>query len=206
MSRNSTDPSADAIAQDRMPAIPLDEMDDLQRKYAEEIIKGPRGALYGPFIPLLRSPELMDLAQRMGEYLRFRSAIGHRLSELVILLVARRWTQQVEWHIHAPIALQAGIEPRVVQAIAEGRRPAEMSDDEAIVYDFCDELHANGSVTDLTYNRALTRFGEKGIIDMIGIDGYYTFLAMVMNATRTAVPEGKAGALRPLRERMRECP
>jgi 4-carboxymuconolactone decarboxylase len=206
MSRNSMDPSANAIAQDRMPAIPLGEMDDLQRKYAEEIIKGPRGALYGPFIPLLRSPELMHLAQRMGEYLRFRSAIGNRLSELVILLVARRWTQQVEWHIHEPIALQAGIEPRVVQAIAEARRPAEMSDDEAIVYDFCDELHANGSVSDLTYNRALTRFGEKGIIDMIGIDGYYTFLAMIMNATRTAVPEGKAGALRPLPARLRECP
>lgn len=190
--------SFNVMAQDRMPAIPLEKMNDLQKKYAEEIIKGPRGALYGPFIPLIRSPELMDKAQRMGEYLRYKSAIGNKLSELVILIVARRWTQQVEWHIHDLIALKAGIKPEVVKAIAEGRRPSGMAEDEDIVYEFCDELHANKSVSDTTYNRALARFGEQGVIDMLGINGYYTFLAMIMNATRTAVPDGKAGALQPL--------
>lgn len=182
---------------DRMPAIPLDKMTDLQRQYAEAIIKGPRGALYGPFIPLIRSPELMDSAQRMGDYLRYKSAIGNQLGELVILIVARRWTQQVEWSIHEPIALQAGIEPEVVMAIAEGRRPAGLSADEEIVYDFCDEINANRCVSDTTYESAVTRFGEQGVIDMLGLNGYYTFLSMIMNGARTAVPDGKAGALQP---------
>ena len=184
-----------AVAQDRMPAIPLEKMNDLQKKYAEEIIKGPRGALYGPFVPLIRSPELMDRAQRMGEYLRFKSAIGNKLSELVILVVARQWTQQVEWYIHEPIAIKAGIKPEVVRAIAEGRRPTGMPEDEEIVYDFCSELHANKSISDATYNRALASFGEQGIMDMLGINGYYTFLAMIMNGTRTAVPDGKPAPL-----------
>ncbi len=184
-----------AIAQDRMPAIPLEKMNDVQKKFAEEIIKGPRGALYGPFVPLIRSPELMDRAQRMGEYLRFKSAIGNKLSELVILVVARQWTQQVEWYIHEPIAIKVGIKPEVVRAIAEGRRPAGMPEDEEIVYDFCSELHANKSISDATYNRALARFGEQGIMDMLGINGYYTFLAMIMNGTRTAVPDGKPAPL-----------
>ncbi len=187
-----------AVAQDRMPAIPLEKMNDHQKKYAEEIIKGPRGALYGPFVPLIRSPELMDRAQRMGEYLRFKSAIGNKLSELVILVVARQWTQQVEWYIHEPIAIKAGIKPEVVRAIAEGRRPTGMPEDEEIVYDFCSELHANKSISDATYNRALASFGEQGIMDMLGINGYYTFLAMIMNGTRTAVPDGKPAPLQAL--------
>lgn len=186
-----------AIAQDRMPAIPLEKMTDLQRKYAEEIIKGPRGALYGPFIPLIRSPELMDSAQRMGEHLRFKSAIGHKLSELVMLVVARQWTQQVVWAIHEPIAIKAGIKPELVKAIAEGQRPAGMAEDEEIVYDFCIELHSNKSISDTTYSRALARFGEQGLMDMLGLNGYYTFLAMVMNGARTSVPDGKPALLKP---------
>src|SRR5512136_2594196 len=181
--------SLGAFAQDRMPAIPLEKMTDLQKKYAEEIIKGPRGALYGPFVPLIRSPELMDRAQRMGEYLRYKSAIGTRLSELVILITARQWTQQVEWAIHEPIAIKSGIKGEIVSAIADGRYPTGMSADEQIVYDFCTELHVNKSISDSTYERALKRFGERGVIDMLGINGYYTFLAMIMNGTRTAVPD-----------------
>jgi 4-carboxymuconolactone decarboxylase len=185
------------IAQDRMPAIPLDKMTDLQKKYAEEIIKGPRGALYGPFVPLIRSPELMDRAQRMGEHLRFKSAIGNKLSELVILIVARQWTQQVEWYIHDPIAIKVGIKPETMRDIAEGRRPTGMSEDEEIVYDFCTELHVNKSISDATYDRAVKRFGEQGVMDMLGINGYYTLLAMIMNGTRTAVPDGKPAPLKP---------
>ena len=189
--------SLGAFAQDRMPAIPLDKMNALQKKYAEEIIKGPRGALYGPFIPLIRSPELMDRSQKIGEYLRYKSAIGTRLSEFVILIVARQWTQQVEWAIHEPIALKEGIKPDVIKAIADGRRPEGMSADEGILYDFCTELHVNKSISDVTYDRVLKRFGEQGVIDTLGINGYYTFIAMVMNGTRTAVPDNKPGALHP---------
>lgn len=184
------------FAQDRMPSIPLEKMTALQKKYAEEIIKGPRGALYGPFVPLIRSPELMDRAQRVGEYLRYKSAIGTKLSELVILITARQWTQQVEWAIHESIAIKSGINADVVKAIADGRYPMRMSEDEQIVYDFCTELHVNKSVADPTYERAVKRFGEQGVIDMLGINGYYTFLAMIMNGTRTAVPDGKPAPLK----------
>lgn len=188
--------SNSVFAQDRMLTIPFEKMTDLQKKYAEEIIKGPRGALYGPFVPLIRSPELMDRAQRVGEYLRYKSAIGTKLSELVILITARQWTQQVEWAIHEPIAIKSGIKAEVVRAIADGRYPAGMSEDEQIVYDFCTELHVNKSVADATYERAVKRFGEYGVIDMLGINGYYTFLAMIMNGTRTAVPDGKPAPLK----------
>ena len=180
---------------DRLPPLSPDAWTDAQRHAAEAIIRGPRGGLYGPFVPLLRSPELMEHAQRMGEYLRYRSAIGTRLSELVILVIARRWDQHVEWAIHAPIALRAGIAPDVVDAIAHARRPATMSDDEALVYDFTIELNADRAVTDETFERARGRFGEHGVVDLLGLNGYYTLLAMVMNAARTAPPDSDAPPL-----------
>jgi 4-carboxymuconolactone decarboxylase len=189
--------SFNAFAQDRMPPISLDKMNDLQKKYAEEIIKGPRGALYGPFIPLIRSPELMDRSQRIGEYLRYKSAIGTKLTEFVIMIVARQWTQQVIWAIHEPIVLKQGVSPEIIKAIADGRRPVGMSDDEEMLYNFCTELHTNKSITDATYDKVLKRFGEQGVIDTLGINGYYSMIAMVMNATRTAVPDNKPGALQP---------
>jgi 4-carboxymuconolactone decarboxylase len=180
---------------DRMPPLAPEQMNEQQKKYAEEIIKGPRGALYGPFIPLIRSPELMDRAQRVGEYLRYNSAIGNRLSEFAILITSRQWTQQVEWAIHAPIALAAGIHERHIEAIANGKEPTGMSDEENIVYCFCMELHQTKKVSDETYQRAVKTFGEKGVMDLIGINGYYTFLAMVMNTTCTPVPDGKPDTL-----------
>src|SRR5438876_3168360 len=114
---------------DRLPPLPPDVWTEAQRRAAEAIVRGPRGALYGPFVPLLRSPELMECAQRMGEYLRYRSAIGTRLSELVILLIARAWDQQVEWAIHAPIAANVGVAADTIAAIAAGRRPTRLTDD-----------------------------------------------------------------------------
>ena len=165
------------------------ELSEAQRGAAQEIIAGPRGAVYGPFVPLLRSPELMAHAQRMGEYLRFRSAIGGRLSELAILVTARQWDQQVEWAIHAPIAAQVGIPSSVIAAIAARERPADMLVDEAVVHDFCVELHEHKAVSDRVYADALALFGEHGVVDLIGINGYYTLLAMVMNTARTSVPE-----------------
>jgi 4-carboxymuconolactone decarboxylase len=183
----------DAEGADRLPPLPLGGLSEEQQRYAEVIIKGPRGALFGPFVPLIRSPELMDCAQRMGEYLRYRNAIGTRLSELAILVTARQWTQQVEWAIHAPIAAQVGIAPAVIAAIAEGRRPDAMRDDEAAVHDFCVELHSRKAVSDATWAHALAQFGEKGVVDLLGINGYYTFLSMVMNGARTpALPSSAA--------------
>jgi 4-carboxymuconolactone decarboxylase len=186
-----------AAAQDRMPSPSMDQLNAQQRKAAEDIINGPRKALYGPFIPLLRSPELMDRSSKMGEYLRYKSAIGNKLSELVILIVARHWTQQVEWYLHKPIALKVGIKPEVVDAIADGRRPVGLDEDEQIVYDFSTEINTNQGISDATYNRAKARFGDTGVIDMLGVNGYYNFLAIIMNGVRTENPDTKVEPLKP---------
>jgi 4-carboxymuconolactone decarboxylase len=180
-------------AQDRLPAIPAEKLTDAQERAVAEF-KALRKVddVFGPFVPLLRSPELMSRASAMGEYLRFRSSLPLRLSEFAILIAARQWTSQYAWQVHYPIAMKAGLSPAVALAIAEGRRPEGMIEDEAIVHDFSLELHRNQSVSDATYARALARFGEQGVIDTIGIAGYYTLLAMVMNGTRTAVPVNPA--------------
>jgi 4-carboxymuconolactone decarboxylase len=180
---------------DRLGPVPPERMSDAQRAAAQMVIDGPRGALYGPFVPLLRSPELMACAQGMGEYLRYRSAIGTRLSELAILITARQWNQQVEWAIHAPIAAANGIDAAAIAAIAARRRPSGMPDDETAVYDFCIELHEQRRVSDATYARALALFGEHGVVDLMGINGYYTFLSMVMNAAQTPAPASSAPPL-----------
>jgi 4-carboxymuconolactone decarboxylase len=182
---------------DRLPPLPHERLTDEQRRVAEAIAHGPRGAVYGPFVPLLRSPELADCAQRMGEYLRFRSAIGTRLTELAILMVARHWNQAVEWAIHAPLAEDAGIAATTIAAIATARRPAPMSDDEATIYDFCAELARDKAVTDATFARAVARFGEQGVVDLAGINGYYTMLAMVLNVACTPAPSTPSIALAP---------
>ena len=180
---------------DRLRPIPPDQLTEAQRRAAQAVIEGPRGALYGPFVPLLRSPELLENAQRMGEYLRYRSAIGVRLSELAILVTAREWDQQVEWAIHAPIAQQVGIPANVIAAIARRERPAALLVDEAVVHDFCIELHRHKRVSDRVYDDALALFGEQGVVDLMGVNGYYTFLAMVMNTARTEAPASSAAPL-----------
>ncbi len=187
----------DTFNHDRLPPLPMEQWSVEQRRHAEEIMRGPRGALISPFVPLLRSPELMGHVQRMGEYLRYRNAIGTHLSEIAILVTARAFSQQVEWAIHSPIALAAGVAAETVQAIRQGRRPSRMTDDEALVHDFCIELHRERVVSDTTWERAMARFDERGVVDLIGINGYYTLLAMVMNAARTAVPPTTAAPLPP---------
>ena len=138
------------------------------------------------------SPQLMTQARSMGDYLRYKSAIGNTLSEFVILLTAREWTQDYEWYVHHPIALKSGIKPEVAAAIAEGRRPQGMSDDEEIVYAYVSELQRNHQVSDASFERARARFGEKGVLDIGGIVGYYTLLAIELNAARYAIPaDGK---------------
>ena len=173
---------------DRLPPTDPALWTEAQRACADEIIAGPRGALISPFVPLLRSPELCTHAQRMGEYLRYRSAIGLRLSELAILVTARHWDQQVEWSIHAPIAVREGIAQRIVAAIAEQRTPVFTQADEQIVYEVSRQSLQERRVHDATWAAACAQLGEHGVVDLTGIVGYYTMLSIVMNGAQTPPP------------------
>lgn len=179
-----------------MPPLHPEAMTAAQHEVAREIAAGRRGAVYGPFIPALRSPELTRRLQRVGEYLRFDNTLPPRLREMVILLTAREWTQDFEWDVHAPAALDAGVSQATVTAIAEGRRPDTMRDDEALVWDFTSELQRTRTISDPTYARSVEVLTERGVIDLIGTIGYYTTLAMIMNVARTPLPDGRAPVLR----------
>jgi 4-carboxymuconolactone decarboxylase len=173
-----------AQADDRLPTIPPAQYSPEQKQAAAEFEAARKVPVFGPFEPLMYSPAVMSQARAMGDYLRYKSAIGNTLSELAILLTAREWTQDFEWSVHYPIALKAGIRQDIADSIAEGRRPATLSADEEIVYDYAMELLKNKQVSNLTFERAKTRFGAKGVVDMTGIVGYYTFLAMQLNAAQ----------------------
>ena len=174
---------------DRMPAIPAAEMTEAQRKAAEHFGATRGSGLFGPFVPLLRSPELLKPLQQVGAHCRYHSALGVRLTEFVILLVARALSQSVEWAIHAPIAREAGVAEETIAAILEGRRPTTMSEDEALVHDAVGELRQHHGWSDVTYAAMKARFGEIGVIDLVGTVGYYTTLALVMNVARTEIPD-----------------
>ena len=181
-----------ADERDRLPPIPREALTPEQQRAADALVKGRRGALFGPFVPLLRSPELLDRAQRLGEYLRYDSALPARLRELAILVTARHFRQTFEWHVHAPAGIDAGLASAAIAEIAAGARPHSLKADEAAVYDFCAELHTRHEVRDETYAAALTLLGERGVVDLCGVCGYYGLLALVMNAARTPLPEGVA--------------
>ncbi|MGE3245514.1 MAG: carboxymuconolactone decarboxylase family protein [Beijerinckiaceae bacterium] len=148
------------------------------------------GAFAGPWGIFIRSPELLTLTQRMGEYLRYRCAISGRLSELAILLVARHWSADFEWYAHSKIAVKEGLSQDVVDAIAEGRRPDGLKEDEQIVYDYVSEILTTRRVSDMTFERAKALFGEKALVDICGVTGYYSLLAMTMNVARVQTPDG----------------
>jgi len=181
---------------DRMPPIPRERMTDAQRAAADELIAGPRKGVKGPFVPLLRSPELMARLQRVGEYLRFASALPPRLAEFATLLVARQWTQGFEWGVHVPLAIAAGTDPKTIDALREGGRPATMSAEEALVYDFVAELDAERGVSDARYDAAVAALGEHGVLDLLGLVGYFTTISMVLNVART--PADAPGGVAPL--------
>jgi len=187
-----------ADGQDRMPPIPADRLTDAQKQAIAEFKAARSVDISGPFVPLLRSPEVMSRARAMGDYLRYKSSLPPRLSEFVILLTARRWTQQYEWNAHQPLALQGGLRADIVKAIADGRRPDAMAEDEDAVYTLWDEVQRTQTASDATYARAVGKVGEQGVIDVLGITGYYTMLAMVMNTTRTPLPPGVTPPLGPL--------
>jgi 4-carboxymuconolactone decarboxylase len=182
--------AAPAVAQDRLPPIPAEKYTEAQKKAAAEFAGGRGYEVRGPFVPLIRSPDVMLRAKAMGDHLRFKSALEPRLSEMIILITAREWTQQYEWVAHHDIAIKAGLRKEIADAVAEGRRPVGMAEDEEAAYDMSIEIQRTKRVSDPTWNRAVAKFGEQGVIDLLGINGYYTFLAMTMNAARTGLPAG----------------
>ena len=183
--------SAFALTGERMAEIPLDKMTPAQRAVADAIMSGPRGGLRGPFNTWLRSPELADRLQKVGEYLRFNTSLDKRVNEMAILLTAQFWGSQYEWYAHAPLALKAGLDPAIVAAIGAGRKPENMKDDEAIVWEFTTQLRRDHAVDDATYTRAVAKFGEQGITDLIAVNGYYDVVSMTLNIARVAPPAGE---------------
>jgi len=188
----------DGRSQPRFKVLGESDMNGAQRKVYKEIASGPRGGVRGPFNALLRSPELADRAQKFGEYVRFESSLPERLKEFAILITARHWTAQYEWHSHHAHALKAGLAPQLAADLARGKRPAGMKGDEAAVYDFCSELQEKKSVSDSAFKAAVDQFGERGVVDLIGVTGYYTMVSMVLNVDRHPIPGGAPAPLPPL--------
>ncbi len=187
-------------SQRRFKVLTPSEMTQAQRDLVQNIRSGPRAAVAGsaansndgtlgsPFNVFLRSPELGDHLQKVGSHIRFKSTLGQKLNEMAILITARHWTAQYEWFAHHRLALQAGLDPQVAEAIAQGQRPATMKEDEAIVYNFCQELHTTTRVSDATYKAMVDAFGEQGVMDLIAVNGYYVLVAMTLNVDRTPIP------------------
>jgi 4-carboxymuconolactone decarboxylase len=188
-------------AADRFPILQPEQMTAEQKKTLDAILSGPRGGNAGPeavarvlrggpFNAWLRSPELGDRLQKVGAYIRFDTSLPLRLNEFAILITAREWTSQYEWHAHYPLALKAGLDARVADELALGKRPSAMKEDEVAVYEFCTQLHRNKKVDDAAFKRALALFGEKGVVDLIGVSGYYTAVSMTLNVAEVPVPDG----------------
>jgi len=169
-----------------------------QRESYQAIVSGPRKGATGPFNALLRSPEVADRVQKVGEYVRFQTTIPAPLNEMAILITGRFWGAQFEYWAHSRLARGAGLDDAIIAAIAEGRRPETMSDDERIVYDFCTELFRDRAVSDPSFKAARDRFGEQGIIDLIAASGYYSIVSMVLNVDRYPLPAGERPPLKPL--------
>lgn len=180
-----TAPSTDRRFAVLTPATMTEE----QRRVADGIVSGPRGGMRGPFNALLRSPDLAERAQKLGEFVRYRTSLPARLNELAILCTGRHWTAQYEWYAHARLAREAGLDPALIEAIAEGKRPGRLSREEAAVYEFCTELLETKEVSDTTFAQARDAFGEQGVIDLIGALGYYSLVSMILNVERHPLPE-----------------
>jgi len=169
-----------------------------QRESYDAIVSGPRQGARGPFNALLRSPEVADRVQKVGEYIRFQSSIPAALNEMAILITGRFWGAQYEFFAHSRLARSAGLPDAIIDAIADGRRPSPMTDDQRIVHDFCTELFRDKAVSDASFAAAVARFGEQGVIDLIAASGYYSIVSMVLNVDRYPLPAGERPPLRPL--------
>lgn len=174
----------------RLGEIDRARLTEEQRRVAEQIQSGPRGGLAGPFWSWLRSPELADRAQKLGELVRYNSTLPPRLFELAVLVTAQHWKAQFEWYAHAPLARKAGLGESIIAAIQAGARPNFTVADEAAVYDFATELYARRRVGDATYAATLAHLGERGVVELVGILGYYALVSMTLNVFGIEVPQG----------------
>lgn len=190
--------AASVRAQDRMPPIPADKMTEAQKKAVADYKNLRKADLTGPpWTVMLRVPDLVAPSLELRLHNLNNSALSRKLTEMAILIAARQWTNNFEWNAHSNLASQAGLSPAIVAAIADGRRPERMADEEEILYDFCTELLHNQSVSDPTYARALAKFGEPGVVEAASLEGYYTYLSMIMNAARSPMPAGTKPQLTP---------
>ncbi len=187
-----------ATAQQRLGAVPVDKYTDEQKKVVADIKTGPRPEIFGTLLPMMRSPELAYTAERFGEHVYYNSGLEKRVYELTVLLLARQLTQQFEWRVHYPQALKAGIKQENLDAIADGKRPPSLAADEAVAYDFVTEIYKTNTVSDATYARFVGMFSEKGVVEVVGLLGYYTTIAVMMNVDRTPLNPGTAPMLKPL--------
>jgi 4-carboxymuconolactone decarboxylase len=192
------DPRRIQLRGNRFKPLTYDEMTPAQKMMVEHLIAGPRGGVNGPFNVLLRSPEIGDLGQEFGASTRFKSSLPQRLYELAILVTARHWTAQYEWQAHHRSALQAGLSAAICNAIAAGRRPAAMQKDEEAVYNFVSELLNTKQVSDTTFAAAKNAFGERGVVDIIAVTGWYSTVSMMLNVDQYPVLEGTQPELKAL--------
>jgi 4-carboxymuconolactone decarboxylase len=183
---------------DRFKPLTYEKMTPEQKTLIEHLLAGERGGTNGPFNVTLRSPEMGDLAQKLGAQLRFHSSLPNRLNELAIIMTARFWTSQYEWYAHRRAALTAGLSPAVIDAIAAGKRPVSMQPDEEAVYNFGNEMLRTKQVSDDAFKSVVDKFGERGAVDLTGVMGYYCFVSMMLNIDRYPLPDGAKPELLPL--------
>ena len=179
------------MTEGRFSTLTPETMTADQKRVVEAIQSGPRGAgLRGPFNALLRSPELCDLVQRVGAFVRFKSSIPPKLNEMAIIMAGRKWGAQYEFYAHRRLALEAGLSASIADAIATHQRPTNMDKDEETVYDFVAELLATGHVSDAAFKRVKDAFGERGVVDLVGAVGYYSLVSMTLNVAKVPLPDG----------------
>ncbi|HUR87650.1 MAG TPA: carboxymuconolactone decarboxylase family protein [Ramlibacter sp.] len=182
-------------ARERLPMPDAASMNDAQRAAAQGLIDGPRKGVFGPFLPLLRSPQLLERVAKMGEYLRFESVLDARVRELVTCAVARHTGNQFEWVMHAPLAVKAGISQDTIDALHAGARPKQLHRGEEIALDFTRELLTTHGACDATFAEALAAFGEQGVVELSSLVGYFVMVCWVMNIARTPAQPASATGL-----------
>jgi 4-carboxymuconolactone decarboxylase len=175
---------------ERLPIPGREAMNEAQQAAADAIINGPRKAIFGPFVPLLRTPALMERIGKAGEALRFEGTLPERIRELAICVVARETGNQFEWQTHAPLAVKAGVAPEAIASLAAGRRPRHLSPDEECLVDYVHELMRRHGVSDETYAESTSCFGEPGTVELTALVGYFAMVCWIMNVARTPGPSG----------------
>lgn len=198
MAQTPSTPNLNLVG-DRFKPLTYAQLTAAQKTMADHLLGGERRGMGGPFNVLLRSPEMGDLAQQLGAQVRFHSSLSRKLNEFAIIMTARYWTAQYEWYAHKRLALEAGLSPAIVDAVAAGKRPASMQADEEAIYTFSDEILKTKQVSDATFQAAVKAFGERGVVDLIGVIGYYQLVSMVLNVDRYPLPDGARPELVALR-------